>query len=38
MMNDDPVAAHDEIGDLAFILVLTVLGQTEDSKSPPAQW
>jgi hypothetical protein len=36
--NDDP--AHDEIGDLAFILVLTVLGQTEDrSKSPaPAQW
>jgi hypothetical protein len=37
--NDDPVAAHDEIGDLAFILVLTVLGQTEDrSKSPAAQW
>jgi hypothetical protein len=34
--NDDPVAAHDEIGDLAFILVLTVLGQTEDRSKSPA--
>jgi hypothetical protein len=33
--NDDPVAAHDEIGDLAFI-VLTVLGQTEDRSKSPA--
>jgi hypothetical protein len=33
--NDDPVAAHDEIGDLAYI-VLTVLGQTEDRSKSPA--
>jgi hypothetical protein len=32
--NDDPVAAHDEIGDLAFILVLTVLETEDRSKSP----
>jgi hypothetical protein len=38
--NDDPVAAHDEIGDLAFILVLTVWAKpkTEASLLHPAQW